>query len=111
MREKLEAANCQKEMLQEELTTLCKRAKKAGADIIQEFKASQSFIDSCANYYDTGFEDCLKQVESTFPDLDLSRITMDAAMPTTPASDTVIGDNDDSTKPDLPPKDDGVVLA
>ena len=50
-------------------------------------------------------------MESTFPDLDLSRITMDAAMPTTPASDTVIGDNDDSTKSDLPPKDDGAVLA
>ena len=88
-----------------------KQAEKAGANAVQEFKASQSFIDSCADYYDTGFEDCLKQVESTFPDLDLSRITMDVAMPTTTASDTVIGDNDDSTKPDLPPKDDGAVLA
>ena len=85
--------------------------EKAGANTVQEFKASQSFIDSCANYYDTGFEDCLKQVESTFPALDLSRITMDAAMPTTPASDIVIGDNDESTKSDLPPKDDGAVLA
>ena len=36
---------------------------------------------------------------------------MDDAMPTTPVGDTVVGDSDDSTKSDLPPKDDGVVLA
>ena len=88
-----------------------KQAEKAGANAVQEFKASQSFIDSCANYYDTGFEDCLKQVESTFPVLDLSGITMDDAMPTTPVGDTVVGDSDDFIKLDLPPKDDGVVLA
>ena len=50
-------------------------------------------------------------MESTFPDLDLSGITIDDAMPTTPVGDTVVGDSDDSTKLDLPPKDDGVVLA
>ena len=36
---------------------------------------------------------------------------MDDAMPTTPVGDTVVGDSDDSTKSDLPPKDNGVVLA
>ena len=50
-------------------------------------------------------------MESTFPDLGLSGITIDDAMPTTPVGDTVVGDSDDSTKSDLPPKDDGVVLA
>ena len=49
----------------------------AGANAIRDFKASQSFIDSCTGYYDTGFDDCLKQVASAFPGLDLSRITMD----------------------------------
>ena len=49
----------------------------AGADAVRDFKASQSFIDSCAGYYDTGFDDCLKQVASAFPGLDLSGITMD----------------------------------
>ena len=34
------------------------------------------FIDSCAGYYGTGFDDCLKQVALAFPGLDLSRITM-----------------------------------
>ena len=85
--------------------------EKAGVDVITEFKVSQSFIDSCAKYYGTGFEDCLKQVVSSYPDLDLSEITMDDPMPLTPASNTIIGKSDGSTEPDLPPKDDGVVLA
>ena len=37
----------------------------------------QSFIDFYAEYYGTGFDDYLKQVTSAFPQLDLSRITMD----------------------------------
>ena len=49
----------------------------AGADTVRDFKASQSFIDSCAGYYGTGFDDYLKQVASAFPRLNLSEITMD----------------------------------
>ena len=48
---------------------------------------------------------------SSYPDLDLFGITMDDPMPSTPAGDTIMGESDDSTKSDLPPKDDGVVLA
>ena len=36
---------------------------------------------------------------------------MDAPIPSTPAGDAVVDEIDDSTEPDLPPKDDGVVLA
>ena len=36
---------------------------------------------------------------------------MDAPIPSTPADDTVIDESDDSTEPDLPPKDDGIVLS
>ena len=36
---------------------------------------------------------------------------MDDPMPSTPAGDTVVGESNDSTELDLPPKDDGVVLA
>ena len=43
--------------------------------------------------------------------MDLSGITMDALMPTTPAGDPVEGDGDDSIMSDLPSKDDGIVLA
>ena len=36
---------------------------------------------------------------------------MDDPMPSTPAGDTVVGESNNSTELDLPPKDDGVVLA
>ena len=51
--------------------------EKARVDAVQKFKASQSYIDSCADYYGTEFDDCLKQVVSAFLELDLSGITMD----------------------------------
>ena len=103
-RAKLEEADRQKEMLQKELMTLREQVEKAGAVAITEFKASQSFIDSCVDYYDTGFDDCLRQVASAFPELDLSRITMDKSVLSTPAGDTFAYGGDD-------PRNDGVVLA
>ena len=60
------------------MTALQEKTETAGTDAVQKFKTSQSFIDSCADYYDTGFDNCLKQVASAFPELDLSRISMDA---------------------------------
>ena len=78
--------------------------EKAGANVIQEFKASQSYINSCADYYGTEFDDCLKQVTSAFLELDLSRIIMEESVLTTPTGDTIASENDD-------PKNDNVVLA
>ena len=49
-REKLEGAGSRNKELEEELTTLHKQVEKAGIDAVQEFKASQSYIDSCADY-------------------------------------------------------------
>ena len=63
LREKLVEAGSQKQKLQEEVTALQEKAKEAGTDAVQKFKTSQSFIDSCADYYDTSFDDCLKQVD------------------------------------------------
>ena len=110
-RKKLEEAGRQKEKLQGELSTLREQVEKAGVDTVMEFKTSQSFIDSYAEYYGTRFEDCLKQVASSYLDLDLFRIIVDDPMPSTLASNTVIGESNDSTELDLPPKDNGVVLA
>ena len=77
-----------------------------------DFKVSQSFIDACAFYYDEGFNDCLKQVRSVYPDLDLSKISMDDLMPTTPTGVDIISEEiDDSTQSKQDPKDDVVVLA
>ena len=73
--EKLEEVERQKEKLQEEVTALRKQVETAGTNAVQKFKASQSFINSCADYYGTGFKDFLKQVATTFPELDLSGIT------------------------------------
>ena len=88
------------------------KAKTARTDAVQKFKTSQLFIDSCANYYDTGFDDCLKQVASTFPELDLFGISMDAPEPVTPARDVAIEDDDVVLESQLSPLvDGGVVLA
>ena len=97
VREKLEEANHQNEKLQQKVTVLSKRLETARTDAVRDFKALQSFIDSCAEYYDNGFDDCLKQVASAFPELDLSGITMD-------------DEGDGSPESNLPLKDDGVVV-
>ena len=94
------------------MTALQEKAETAGADIVQKFKTSQSFIDSCADYYSTGFDDCLKQVALTFPELDLFGISMDAPEPVTPTRDVATEDDDIvlESQP-LPLVDGGVVLA
>ena len=104
LREKLVEAGSQKQKLQEEVT--------AGADAIQKFKTSQSFIDSCVDYYGTGFDDCLKQVASAFPELDLSGISMDAPKPVTPVRDVATEDDGVvlQSQP-WPVADGGVILA
>ena len=99
VKEKLTAVSGQNDKLQGEVTALGEKLQTAEADAIRDFKASQSFIDSYGQYYGTGFDDCLRQVASAFPELDLSGITMD--------------DGDDgSLQPEPTPEHDGsVVLA
>ena len=112
LREKLVEAGSQKQKLQEEVTALQEKAETAGTDAVQKFKASQSFIDFCADYYGTGFNDCLKQVALAFPELDLSGISMDAPEPVTPARDVATEDDDVVLKSQPSPMaDGGVVLA
>ena len=81
------------------------------ANTITEFKTLQLFIDSCVVYYGDGFKDCLKQVKSIDPHLDLSKVTMDDPLPSTPTSDTIFEETKDSTQSERDPKNDGVVLA
>lgn len=92
--------------------TLREQTEKAKADAIVEFRASQPFIDSCAIYYGDGFKDCLKQVGSVYPNLDLSKIYMEDLLPTTPAGgDSFSEKTNNFTHTEQDPKDDGVVLA
>ena len=112
LREKLVEAGSQKQKLQEEVTALQEKVKTAGTNVVQKFKTSQSFIDSCADYYGTRFDNCLKQVASAFPELKLSRISMDAPEPMTPTRNIVTDDDDGIPESQPSPKvDDGVVLA
>ena len=83
----------------------------AKADAVKEFRASQTFIDSCAEYYGDGFEDFLKQVKSIYPPLDLSKVSMDDPLLSTPAGDTVLEGSNDFSESEADPKDDIVVLA
>ena len=93
------------------MTTLREKVETVGTDAVQKFKTSQSFIDFCADYYDTGFDDCLKQVASAFPKLNLFGISMDAPEPVTPVRD-VATDDDGVLESQPSPKVDGsVVLA
>ena len=107
-REKAQEAQANLEV---ELTAICRQIETARANAITEFKASQPFIDACAVYYGDRFEDCLKHVGAIYPNLDLSKVTMDDLMLTTLAfGDTVSKETDDSTYTEQNLKDDGVVL-
>ena len=110
LREKLVEAGSQKQKLQEEVTALQEKVKTARIDAIQKFRASQSFINSCTDYYGTGFDDCLKQVASAFPELDLFWISMDSLELVTPTRDVVTNDDDGVLESQPSPKVDGVVV-
>ena len=98
-------------MIEKKLIALLGQVETARANAMKEFKASQPFVDSCAIYYGDGFEDCLKQVKSIYPHLDLSKVTMDDPLQSTPTGNTILDEINDSTESKLDPKDDGVVLA
>lgn len=63
------------------LVALCERREKAKADTVAEFQTLQPYFDTCGVYYGDGFDDCLNQVRSVYPDLDLSKITIDDTIP------------------------------
>jgi len=83
----------------------------AKADAVKEFKDLLAFIDSCAEYYGVGFEDCLKQVKSNYPHLDLAKVLMDEPLPTTPTSDAIPEGADGATKLEQDTQDDRIILA
>ena len=96
-----------------ELASLREQMERAKVNAMADFKASQPFIDACAVYYSDGFEDCLKQVGFVYPDLDLSKVSLDDPLSTIIAvGDTVDKEFDDSAHiEEQIPIDDGVVIA
>ena len=112
LKEKLVEAGSQKQKLQEEVIALREKVETARTDAVQNFKTSQSFIDSYVDCYCIGFNDCLKQVASAFPELDLSGISMDVPEPVTPARNVAIDDDDGILESHPSPKvNGGVILA
>ena len=88
------------------------KVETARIDVVQKFKISQSFINSCADYYGTSFDDCLKQVASAFPEMDLSGISMNTPELVTPARDIATEDDDVVLESQPSPMvDGGVILA
>lgn len=76
---------------------------------VAEFRVSQPFLNACGDYYGVGFNNYLKQVESVYPDLDLSQIAIDDTVSLTPwGDDTVSKESNDSVHIEL--KDNGVVI-
>ncbi|KAL0003167.1 hypothetical protein SO802_016948 [Lithocarpus litseifolius] len=118
LKEKLEEGARQLEQEREakttaekELTSLLGQVETAKADAVTEFRTSQMFVDACAEYYGEGLEDCLKQVKSLYPHLDLSRVSMDDPVPSTPVGDTVVADDDTLSESGTHQKADSIVLA
>ena len=55
------------------------------------FRTSQSYYDECGGYYGDGFDNCLKQMATVYPNLDLSYVVInDIVPPTTSRADTSI---------------------
>ena len=58
-----------------------------------------------------GFEDCLKQVKSNYPHLDLAKVSMDEPLPTTPAGDAIPEGAGGATELEQDTQDNSVILA
>ena len=100
-----------KETAEKELTALLGQVETTKANAVKEFKDSPAFIDSDAEYYAVGFEDCLKQVKSNYPHLDLVNVLMDEPLPTTPVGDAIPEGANGATELEQDTQDDGVILA
>ena len=99
--------------LAKKLTTLRGQVDKEKAYVVVEFRVSQPFFVACGAYYGDGFDNCIKQVGSIYPNLDLSQITINDIV-----SPTLGGDGTVSEEPDgfaytmkQESKDDDVVVA
>lgn len=95
-----------------ELTTFHEQVDKVKADAVAEFQVLQPFFDTCCTYYGNGFDDCLKQVGSVYPDLDLSQIVLNDTILLTPGGDDASGSKTDDSAHTVEKKvkDDGVII-
>ena len=95
-----------------ELAALYEQMEKAKADAMAEFQTSQPYFDACIVYYGDGFDDCLKQVGSIYPYLDLSKIVIDEIVLQTLGGDDATSNKTDNSVHTIEQevKDDNVIL-
>lgn len=62
---------------EEEIKDIKDRLRQVKEDAIQEYRDSNALLSELGTSFVDGFDDCLHQVKSSFPDLDLSHITID----------------------------------
>lgn len=65
---------------------------KEKAYVVVEFRVSQPFFVACGTYYGDGFDNCIKQVGSIYPNQDLSQITIDDTVSPTLGGDGTVSE-------------------
>jgi len=80
-----------------ELAALREQMKPAKADAMVGLRISQPYYDECGGFYGDGFDDCLKQVATLYPHLDLSYMVIDDTVSPTPRGANVVMNEADST--------------
>lgn len=63
--------------LKTELAAFYEEMEKAKVDTVAGFQTSQPYYDEYGVYYGNRSNDCLKQVASVYPNLDLSQVVID----------------------------------
>ena len=62
---------------EEEISQSKKQLRQAKEDAIKEYHNADALLAELGGSFIDGFDDCLRQVKASFPDLDLSHITID----------------------------------
>ena len=60
-----------------EISELKKQLHQVKGDAIREYRDSDAFLYELGGSFADGFNDCFCQVKASFPDLDLSKISID----------------------------------
>ena len=60
-----------------EISTLREQVCQAKEDGKTEFRNFDGFLTELNDYYDNGFQECLRQVKTLYPDLDVLQVSLD----------------------------------
>ena len=63
---------------EKEIKTVKEQLCQAKEDVTREYHDSDVFLTELGGTYADGFNDCLCQVKASFPDLDLSHVSINA---------------------------------